>query len=401
MTTLLITLSLLCIFAYIKEKNLINPQFVFNFIWLITLSLYELKLSYIQKDFLERTIFIFWVCVLSYNIALILFDFIRFPATRQKKLAKNYKKRRKIAKNIVLIVFLLELIYSKGVPLIWIATGVRKTYFDYGIPSLHGAWCGLLVCLGAYSLFKKTKDKWLYLGLCIIIISRQLIMSIIIEGFIYALYTRNIKSKVEHTYKPKKIKTKFIVISLIIVVSLFTIIGNFRSGSRVMDRVFQARQNVVLSSASKWIYSYMTFSLSNFNNLVKKTPGGVNNGASMLKELLPTIFLRIFRIKPNYSPYYLISRNYNVSTYLPPIYLDFGIFGIAIFNFFMGIMGYILYKNIKHKKTVRGVMLYSVYIHNIILMFFINFFLYLPIIIQMFYIPLIFSNKVKSGIKIK
>lgn len=160
-----------------------------------------------------------------------------------------------------------------------------------------------------------------------------------------------------------------------------------------MDRVFRAKQEyVLLSSASKWIYSYMTFSISNFNNLVSITQGNVNNGTSMLRELLPTVILRIFNITPNFSYRYIVSKNYTVSTYLPSIYLDFGIIGIGIFNSIMGLVGYNLYNNIKKLKTPRGVMLYSVFAHNIILLFFTNFFLYLPIIIQMVYIPMLFSN---------
>ena len=133
------SLLLLCLFAYIKEKNILNPLFVFNFVWFITLSLYELKISYIQQDFSNRSIFIFWICVIFYNLALISFELIGFPAIKQKRIVRNYKKRRKMAKYIVLIIFLFEASYSKGLPLIWKMTGVNKTYFDYGMPSLHGA----------------------------------------------------------------------------------------------------------------------------------------------------------------------------------------------------------------------------------------------------------------------
>ena len=378
---LLIILFLFCIISYIKEKNILNPCFIFNFIWLITLSLYELKLSHIQQDLSDRTIFIFWVCVLCFNITIFLLELVKFPMFRQKILKKNYAKRRYFAKYVVLWIFLLEIIYSGGFPLIWKIFGINKTYFDFGIPSLHGAWCGLVVC------------KWLYLGICSIVISRQIMMSIIIEGFIYALYVKNIRIRNEKFDSRKRIKGKFIIFLFAIIIFVFTLIGNFRSGSAVMDRVFRAKQEyVLLSSSSKWIYSYMTFSISNFNNLVSMTQGSINNGASMLRAFLPTVVLRIFRIKPNFSYRYIVSKNYTVSTYLPDIYLDFGITGIGIFNIIMGLVGYILYKNIKKAKTTRRILLYSVYAHNIILLFFTNFFLYLPIIIQMFYIPILFIN---------
>ena len=393
MERLLLILLLFCVIAYVKERNILNPCFIFNFIWLITLSLYELKLSHIQQDLSDRTIFIFWVCVLCFNITIFFLELIKFPGTGQRISRKKYAVRRKTAKLILIWIFLFEVIYSGGLPLIWKIIGSNKTYFDYGLPSLHGAWCGLFVCLGAYSLFQKTKDKWLYLGLCTMVISRQLMMSIIIEGFVYALYMKNIRIKNEKLNSSKRIKSKFIVFLIVIIISAFTIIGNFRSGGTVMDRVFKAKQEyVLLSSASKWIYSYMTFSISNFNNLVSMTQGNVNNGVSMLREFLPSVLLRVFRIRPNFRYRYLVSSNYTVSTYLPSIYLDFGVIGIGIFNALMGLLGYTLYKNIKTMKTTRDILLYSVYAHNIILLFFTNFFLYLPIIIQMVYIPMLFSN---------
>ena len=157
--------------------------------------------------------------------------------------------------------------------------------------------------------------------------------------------------------------------------------------------IFTHLKILLFFMACPLFYSYMTFSVSNFNNLVSITQGSINHGATMLNDFLPTVLLNIFNIEVKYSPRYIISRNYTVSTYLASIYLDFGITGIGIFNSFIAFLGYSLYKNIKYKKTPRDVLLYSVYAHNIILLFFINFYLYLPVIIQIFYIPFLFGGK--------
>ena len=136
----------------------------------------------------------------------------------------------------------------------------------------------------------------------------------------------------------------------------------------------------------------MTFSLSNFNNLTLITDGDINHGASMMKELLPTVILNKANIKVKYSPFYLISLNYTVSTYLPSIYLDFGLYGVAGFSLFMSFIGCITYKNLYKNNNIKNKLMYSVFIHNILLLFFNNMFLYLPTIIQFIYIPIIFGD---------
>ena len=85
--------------------------------------------------------------------------------------------------------------------------------------------------------------------------------------------------------------------------------------------------------------------------------------------------------------------NFNVSTYLPSIYLDFGISGVFIFNFIIGILGAVLFFNVQKDNTNKDVLLYCIFVHNIVLLFFTNMFLYLPIIVQWVYIYIIFNEK--------
>lgn len=405
---LIVFLILFISIDLINNKKIITPCFVFNVIWLVTVVLYQFKLSYLQDDLSYRTILILYVCVLSYNITLL------FCKINEKILKKKFNKTEnmlpkkmcirikeikkkisrilnknsiedkiKIAKYIVIVLFIVEIIYSKGVPLIWKFMNNGKIYFDFGIPSINGALYGLVICLGAYSFFLKSKDKFIYLAIGILIISRQIILSILIEAVIFEICgSDNIKKSV-----------KKILILIIIAMIGFNLIGNFRSGNNVMNDVFQAKENYEkLPSTLKWIYSYMTFSLGNFNELVKITNGGVNYGTSILTDLVPTVILNIVKVKPINSFVFLKSLNFNVSTYLQSIYLDFGIIGIAIFNILIALLGNKMYCIMLKNKTSKNILLYAVYIHNIIFLFFINMFLYLPIIAQFVYIILIFSE---------
>ena len=67
--------------------------------------------------------------------------------------------------------------------------------------------------------------------------------------------------------------------------------------------------------------------------------------------------------------------------------------GICIFNIIIGIIGFFLYSAVKSEyKTEKSMMMYAVFIHNIIFLLFNNMFLYLPIIVQFLYIMLIFGK---------
>lgn len=393
MNSLQLLLFILCVVDLYKNRKILSPSFLFNFIFFVTYSLYEWDFSYIQQKLSSRTELILFNCVVFYNLAFYALNkCVNLYKKNDKplnRIASN--KKIQIAKYIAIAVFIIELIYSRGCPLIWKFVGDTRTYFDFGIPSLNGAFYGLIICLGAYSLFTKSKDKYLYLAMGILMISRQVIMSIFIEGIIYFIISN--KGKINYLK---------IVVLIIIAFVGFTIVGNFRSGNDTMNSVFMPKaQYKKLPDSVKWTYSYMTFSVSNLNNLVNMTEGNVNKGTSMLSELLPTVLLDKVNLKPEFTNYYLVSPTYNVSTYLPSIYVDFGILGVAIFNALMALIGYLLYSNVVHRFDEKSILMYSVFAHNIILLFFINMFLYLPIIIQLVYIPLIFGNKKKNKEKEK
>ena len=251
--------------------------------------------------------------------------------------------------------------YSGGVPLIWKLLGINRTYFDFGIPSLNGAFYGLIILLGAYSLSQKSWDKYLYLSMGLLMLSRQVIISIILEGLLFGFITKKVKISVQK-----------VVLILTCLFLAFTVLGNLRSGSNEMNKVFKAKEEYTnIPTSIKWAYSYMTFSVSNFNNLVSMTGGNVNHGVTIIEDLLPNIILKKIEIKKNFSSNYLVSLNYTVSTYLPSLYLDFGIIGIVIFNVLIAFFGYRLYFKIKKNDSVSNndAMCYSIYVHNIVFLF--------------------------------
>ena len=390
METIILTLCLLfMLIDYIKTRKIFTPALIFNFIWFLTLFLYNLKISYLQQDLSNRTLYLFILNILGFNITYLIvssFKKRKITSTKRKTLKYTREQRIEFAKWFIIFLFIVETIYSGGLPIIWKITGVGKNYFDFGIPSVHGAFNGMVICLGAYSFFKKTNDKYLYLLIGILIFSRQIMISMTVEAIIFNMFTS------------KEIKWKKYIIIGMVGILVFNLLGNFRSGSETMNEIFQPKEQYVnMPNSLKWVYSYMTFSVSNFNNLVSKTNGGINRGASMLSQIVPTALLDKVNIEIKYNPFYLISLNYNTCTSFPEIYLDFGAIGILVFGILLAFLGNSIYKQMLLSKTEANILTYSVYVHNVLLLFFVNMFLYLPVIVQFIYIPLIFvENKTRE-----
>lgn len=400
MILILIFLAVACIVDLYINRRIYTPTLIFNFIWFVVLALYQFKLSHLQHDLSIRTILVLIVSILSYNLAFLIMKMVKDrkeeeQENKEKKHIFNIKMRFTVEqkvrffKYVAIIVFIIEVIYSKGVPLFWKFLGTGKTYFDFGIPSINGALYGLIICLGAYSIFSKSKDKYIYLLMGILMVSRQVLMSMFIEAILFTICDFS-----------KKIDYRKYAIILVVLLLGFSVIGNFRSGSNEMDMVFYAKEEYKeLPTTVKWVYSYVTFSITNLDNLVKMTNGRANFGATMISDILPTVITNIINIKVNQYPYYLELGNFNVSTYLPSVYLDFGIIGVGIFNAILAILGKTLYDMMTKDNNDRNRLLYAVFAHNILLLFFINMFLYLPIVVQFVYILIIFNEPVLEETK--
>ncbi|MDR3165998.1 MAG: oligosaccharide repeat unit polymerase [Synergistaceae bacterium] len=394
---LYLTILFCFLVTFAGERKIYAPGCIFNLVFLGTIILYQLELSLLQQSLSDSTVLILFLCVISYNIAVILCTFFlqkkaalsRFPVSNFQE---SNEFRLRVARYIVLIVFFVEVVYSGGVPLVWLIQGNPKTYFNFGIPSVHGAFNGLVICMGAYYLFhgSKRKESLLYISIGFLIISRQVLMSIFVEGVVFYFLAK------KNAVTMAQVKSHHFAVFFMIIFLGFGAVGNFRSGSNTMERLFYAKNEVgYLPDFIKWIYSYMTFSLNNFNNLVSMTEGGINRGASMLSSLLPTVFGSAFDLQLSFNRNFLVDINFNVSTYLPPIYLDFGLSGIVMFNVAIGILGCLLYRKTK-MTNVSSYLMYTVYVQNIVFLFFVNMFIFLPIIIQWFYIPLIWGGKMKK-----
>lgn len=393
------------IIDYILDKRFFSPVKIFNAVWIVIFGLYQLKLSYLQDDFTDTALWVFLICILVFDTVCLIYNILskrrdknRESTTGQKdRILAWYKpkfsvdEKLKVVNIVFVILFIVEIIYSKKIPLVSLLAGGDSEYLEFGIPSLNGLMYGVAICTGAYYIYKKNPRALIYLLFGALVVSRQLLISMILEAIIvFGCRRIGDKHKIKHIF----LKIMMVLVAFIMGFSLF---GNFRSGSDVMQRIFEPREEYKnLPMPAMWLYSYTEFSFSNFNNLTKKTEGGVNHGLSIAKRLLPSAITNNLNIKTNFDKNYLIKPNFTVSTWFSEIYLDFGIIGVAIFSALIALLGSVLYKYVLKNNSIENSLLYALFLHNILMFFFINMFLYLPVISQAVFIPMLFRGKEKE-----
>lgn len=389
---LLVFLFALIVTDALKNKKLYTPGMLFNGVLFCCLFLYSFRLSALQRPLSDHTVLLLLLAVIGFNLPVFASYFITEPLFRyapQREYAVSSRRRGGFLV-VMLALFLIQVAYSGGLPLIWKLTGDPRTYFDFGIPSLTGLFYGLVILLGAYTLFRKGIDKYFYLGVGVLIISRQMIIAIVLEGAIFKLVSY--RKRVKHLLF-------YLCLCLVVGIVAFSLIGNFRTGENSFLEVAEFYpQYDGLPTAFKWIYSYLCISFSNFDHLVAMVPqGGVNGGTTIFNELLPTVLSERFGLEQAFSQSYLVSPNFTVSTFLPGLYLDFGAAGIFAFCLAIGWITQRVFARVKRFPNDLNCLVYAIIGHNLFMLFFTNMFFYLPVMGEFLFLPFLFYRSKASS----
>ncbi|MBQ3309625.1 oligosaccharide repeat unit polymerase [Candidatus Saccharibacteria bacterium] len=410
----IISICALLFFGYRITKKILNPVTIYNFVWLVIVLLYQLRISGLQQELSDDTM---WLLLLKSVVFTVAFSFFYLVRMRKKDREKEDKHKAKTLsfkevdyKKILIPLFvvwcvveIVETIYSGGLPIVWKLVGDSRTYFDYGISTVHGLMnaIGLVIISLSTLLFLKANDRKkkmgyagiivLLLGFYLSLITRQVIISAIIQMFVIYLLVRK-------PYKKKGFYLKLTSIAVIGVI-IFGVIGNFRTGYDNFLDVAVINSEVQLPqplAGFYWVYMYLTMSLANINNAVVL---GINHFGGLYpaaRTFLPTVLSRAI-FPPETAirvpvPNYLVSQAFNVSGYFIDFYVGMGTLGVVLIAAIYGLLGGIIYSALRRRMSERNIMLYAVFVQIILLSFFFNHLFYLPsgfqliIILAIYYI---------------
>ena len=295
------------------------------------------------------------------------------------------------------IATIAEVIISGGVPILWLIEGSSKTYFDFGIPSIHGLLNSLILTLGLaeFALFVITGAKrhlWIPAWLMVwpvIVVTRNMMIVFLIEAAVLWIYIKGMRWQ---TFLKLAASTALVIL-------IFGYIGDFRSGAATFRKLALPASTYPtwLPSGVLWVYIYMTTPLGNLINTARLSTPLHNYLLPNTTSLLFPSVLRniIYGSAAQASQAFsgtLISQAFNVSTAFIGPFQDFGWPGVAGLSIFLGLVAEFCW----HRRGMKGALIYAVIAQCVILTLFFNHLFYLPVITQVVWIIFFFRKSTRQ-----
>ncbi|MCP8617500.1 O-antigen polymerase [Salirhabdus salicampi] len=397
MVGLLLFLILLSVVGYYLHRTFLNSLTLFYGIWGFIILLYSFQLSHHLNDLSNRSLIVFFLTFAMFMVGYLVSFFVLNKTTSFETLREHQPTAPQFILDInqslidkglafIIIFTIIQGIFSGGYPLAWLLLGIGKNYTQYGIPTFNGLLMSFIIFFGTllYILNKEKPQLRLQLYLLVIffipvlVISRQVLVTLLIQiAIIKLIYS-------------KKINYKKVIPSSIILVTLFGLIGNLRTGLSKFVEVADIKSESIpyLLSGFYWVYMYLTMTVANLNSLFSKANMEFAYGWNMLNSFFPTIIVDTLYIDSFTSKLssYLVSINFTVSGYMAKPYLDFGIIGLVVYTLVLGVLAYVVYHNFKKNINYLSLMIFVVFTQIILMSFFTDFLLYLPVSFQFFWI---------------
>jgi len=365
-----------------------NPVTLFVLTWISVLFLYILHFSLVLTtlNFL-LFIYIIFSCVSFILSYFLLNDFYGLKPIKSEYFVKDrFWKVLKIVFYLWVSLTILEIGYFRSLPILSIFGIGDGAYTEWGIPSLHGLLNSMILVISNYCLYlyiqKKEKKYLIYFLLCLlwplILITRQLFMSMAVQGILVYFFFNKLRLK--NIFR-------FGILALIVIL-LFGIVGDLRSGSSdSFINIAQPSSNypAFLPSGFLWFYIYITSPLNNVNFNIHDYPLFNFNPSPLLSSILPSFIRDKITFWGQANNFKLVDDLLNVSSMFPNYLSAFGYIGSIFFYFLMGlIFNFIYFKTKKKRVNIKWVFILIVILHNILFSLFVDFFSSLVFIFQIF-----------------
>lgn len=379
---------------------LANPSWLFIFVWTLILYLYSMQPLNIYSDLHLTTVGLIFTNIVIATILLIAFRIkycrVALLDNFKKFLNYNFYKIKKFASfslSLYVCISILDIVFSKGLPLIWALTGDTRLYVDFGIPTLHGLANSILFFLSSFLLLltllkvKSYKTTLFFLFIYqILILSRGclIVMTVQMLSIYFFLYKGSVK------------KSVFFIIFIILFVIGFGLLGDLRSGDNPYYKFLHQDWIIffgALPSGFLWVYVYLTSGLNNLNfNMDLIEP--VYLPVYTFAKLVPTILYSYFGIEKLVDNYIFVNESLNVSTIYSAFYSDWGFLAFIPISFIQCVASISFY--FARKGNVYALLSYTVSFQAIALSFFIDTFFYIPFLFQF---TIIYLLKVYLNVK--
>jgi oligosaccharide repeat unit polymerase len=377
----LIAVILIVYIALVKRFDYLDPFVGYLIPWIIILFFSTTRLSRFAVSIHAET----------YTLIIMAFTGAMFAAgARATKIsAINYwvkpSKLRLKSRTVFLLIdifFLfftaLNIMVAGYVPLLRGLSGGDTEYLEFGIHGVFGFYLALANALAIvnFIIFLRTGRRIYivrYIAILLIFvafITRQNLISVLVESVVAYSLVRG------------RIKLRTILVVGVLSGIVFSIIGSLRSGS-VRDIAGIEKEYSWVPEPVIWLYAYSYFNIANLDKMLYQSNAPYYN-ASSLSQLIPS-FLR-----PKYeTENYLLVSNFNVSSYMYPVYEDLGRTGVLFLTVTALWLTSRQYRKLNQVVSIGGVGIYSALYFCASFSFFVNFWFFLPIIAQIIFFKML------------
>jgi oligosaccharide repeat unit polymerase len=287
---------------------------------------------------------------------------------------------------VVLYMFAVVNIFLAGyIPFVSLITTGDSRYWEFGIPSVYGAflaYANALGCVAFYIFLRTHRRAYLFLFLSVLAIhfafvTRQNMATLLMEAFV-------IRSIV---VKPFSRVT--LLWSVVLALGVFSALGTLRSGDIKTIIAVQPQFDWIPTSLI-WVYAYSYFNALNIDNTIAYSGAPFFDGY-MWQTLLPSV------LRPDVDHgTFLELASMNVSSYVYPVFIDIGK-GVIFWTLILGFLTAYAYRRAQTLRRFVDISIYSCLLFCAFLSFFTDFWLYLPVIFQIFFFAVFQSLLFKSS----
>lgn len=366
---------------------MISPAFTFISIWIMVVWLQALHIfdfyEPIDNDFLIVLALLCVVILISEVLIKIYYQMRRKVIIDIKSQSLCLNSLIKKLFPLLLLMFVVDTIYSGGFPLIWLIIGDGRTHVDFGMPTFHGAFHGLLLffATSSFVLYRHTvhqkknlRNIFFFLLYAVIAFNRGIVVIFAVQAlFIYLITIKKIKFKYIF----------YILISALLFFWVFGILGDYRMGDNVFAKSISENWLEffeVVPKSFAWFYAYVTGGVNNvYANVTEIQPTYVPQYT--FAKLVPSVVYGWMDIPKSYDAFTLADARLTVSTAFHGLISDFGLIGVFLYGpvvFFAQIH----YRRAK-RKSMFSILFYGMFMQTIVMTLYIDTIFYLTFLLQL------------------
>jgi len=377
-----------------------SPSFAYIAIWSLVICLHSLNLiafyEEINFQFIWMQISIFVFLLFSEILVKVSNRGHRYSLKRIAFDARPLNRVNKVLLPILVIMFLVDSLYSGGFPLIWILLGDGRSHGDFGMPTFHGLFHGLLLFFVSSSFLmvrlkcqpkKNMRHVLLFVLYVVFVFNRGIIIIFGIQAvFIYIITSQRISFS---RYIKMGMGTGAAIY-------IFGLLGNLRSGGNVFANAIGGEGSQIFGIIPEsliWFYVYATGGLNNLlHNLEMVTPSYLP--IYTFAKLLPTVGYQLLGLPQTYGTFELADGRLTVATAFQGLVSDFGIIGIFFYVPLL-VLAQVAYRKSLKRSSIGAILFYAMLMQTIIMSPYVDTIFYLTFLLQLTLVGL-FSLRTKT-----